>query len=678
MSGNPDIQSQTPSLDTQLPLEAVKLLFQANPQPMWIYDAETTRFLDVNQAAIETYGYSREEFLSMNADQLWPSGFQVDFFSAVSDEPTALKPLLVQHKRKTGELLDVKAVTRPLTYSGVRARLVSAIDISTQKASERALRKTQEDLEQRVEERTSELIKANEELLHEIAQRRQVEKTLREREEFFRLLSENMTDMIAVVGRDGRRLYNSSSYKDVLGEPEGLQGTDSFADIHPDDQERMRAVFNRTLETGEGERAEYRFLLPDRSVRYVESLGNVIKDENGEVSKLVIVSRDMTERKKAESQLNRLATAVEAAAEAIIITDASEMIEYVNPAFEHLTGYSEDEVIGRTPRSLKQSSKSDLAEYRRAWDRLGKGIAWNGSLTDHRRDGAPFSVEETIAPIRDNEGALIGFVAVIRDITARTRAEESVRSLNEELESRVMHRTSQLENANQELEAFSYSVSHDLRAPLRAIDGFSRILLDEQGPTLSDEGRRLLSRVRANTQQMGMLIDDLLAFSRLSRQALQRQTSCHREIVERALGDLREELVERDVDVRIGDLPDSQSDPALLKQIYVNLLSNAFKFTRDSSPSVIEVGAKEQDGNTVYFVRDNGVGFDARYEDKLFGVFQRLHRAEDYEGTGVGLAIVNRIVQRHDGQITAESEPGKGATFYFTLRESEANHGCRN
>jgi len=675
VSADSDINNSAPCLDPNSRDETIDLLFEANPQPMWIYDAETTRFLDVNQAAIVAYGYSREEFLAMKADELWPAEFQVDFFSAVSDDAGDAGTIDFEHRRKDGQPLEVKVATRPLIYLGVSARLVSAMDVSEQKRSERALRKAQEDLEQRMEERTAELIKANEELLQEIAQRKQVEKTLREREEFFRLLSDNMTDMIAVIDRDGRRLYNSASYRDVLGDVEELHGTDSFADIHPDDQERMKQIFQKTVETGEGQRAEFRFLLPDRSVRYVESLGSVIRDDRGEVSKLVVVSRDMTDRKLAESQLSRLATAVEAAAEAIIITDANETIEYVNPAFEHLTGYSEDEVVGRTPRSLKRAKDKELAEYTKAWDRLKQGIAWSGSLTDHRRNGAPFAAEETIAPIRDNQGSLIGFVAVIRDITARRQAEENVRKLNEELETRVEQRTEQLKNAYQELEAFSYSVSHDLRAPLRAIDGFSRILLDEHGSGLSEEGRRLLSRVRVNTQQMGDLIDDLLTFSRLSRQPLERQTTALREVIERALSDLREERREREAEIRIGELPDAPADPALLKQVYVNLLSNALKFTRDAAPAVIEIEASERDGETVYSVRDNGVGFDAQYEDKLFGVFQRLHRAEDYEGTGVGLAIVQRIVQRHGGRVWAESPPGGGAAFHFTLKEPEAPNG---
>ena len=648
--------------------EAARLLFESNPQPMWIYNADSLKFLDVNRAAIDAYGYTREEFLAMGIGQLWPAGIQMDLFAAFSEDPAKPQSLLAQHRTKSGELLEVKVASRPLTFQNVSARLAFAVDITEQKKSARALRKTQEDLEQRVQERAAELIKANEELLQEIAQRKQVEKALREREEFFRLLSDNMTDMIAVVDRKGRRLYNSASYRNVLGDPEGLHGTDSFADIHPDDQERVKAIFRQTVESGEGQRAEYRFLLPDRSVRYVESQGSVVKDESGEVTKVVVVSRDMTERNRAESELSRLATAVEAAAEAIVITDAKEAIVYANPAFEHLTGYSEDEAVGQSPRALKQCDEKDMLSYNRAWDRLKLGVAWNGALTDKRRDGSAYAAEETIAPIRNNQGSLIGFVSVLRDVTERQQAEEKVRKLNEELEMRVARRTAELESAYQELEAFSYSVSHDLRAPLRAIDGYSRILLDDHAGDLSEEGRRLFSRVRDNTQQMGQLIDDLLTFSRLSRQPLTRQETCHGEVIKRALGDLREERKDREVDIRIGDLPPSQADPSLLKQVYVNLLSNALKFTRETERPVIEISAESQAGASVYCVKDNGVGFDARYEEKLFGVFQRLHRAEDYDGTGVGLAIVQRIVQRHGGKVWARSEPGAGAEFRFTLQ----------
>jgi signal transduction histidine kinase len=262
--------------------------------------------------------------------------------------------------------------------------------------------------------------------------------------------------------------------------------------------------------------------------------------------------------------------------------------------------------------------------------------------------------------------AVVGLFGLYRrDVAERRRAQA-------ELERRVTERTAELEAANKELEAFSYTVSHDLRAPLRAIDGFSRILIDDFSASLPAECQDYLRDVRENTQQMGRLVDDLLIFSRLSRQPLKRETIDTAELVRQVVEDLRAEMDGRQVALRIGGMPASHGDAALLKQVWANLLSNALKYTSKRSAATIEVDSlNAPDGEPIYFVRDNGVGFDMQYAHKLFGVFQRLHRAEEYSGTGVGLAIVQRIVQRHGGRVWAEARPDEGATFFFTLKSSE-------
>lgn len=252
------------------------------------------------------------------------------------------------------------------------------------------------------------------------------------------------------------------------------------------------------------------------------------------------------------------------------------------------------------------------------------------------------------------------------DLKMRTRLHQMEAEIFQDAQ-RIQEANRKLEAANKELESFSYSVSHDLRAPLRTVDGFSQAVLEDFGPQLPEEGRRYLHLIRQGAQRMGRLIDHLLAFSRLSRAAVNRTTVDTEKLVRTVLAELSRQREGREVEIIIHPLPSCQADAALLHQVWTNLLSNAFKYTQKCDEARIEIGCNSSAAGDVFFVRDNGAGFDMRYADKLFGVFQRLHRAEDYEGTGVGLAIVQRIVQRHGGAVWAEAAVGHGAAFHFTL-----------
>jgi len=236
-----------------------------------------------------------------------------------------------------------------------------------------------------------------------------------------------------------------------------------------------------------------------------------------------------------------------------------------------------------------------------------------------------------------------------------------------DLEQRLARRTAELEAAHKELQDFSYSISHDLRAPLRAVNGFSRIVLEEFGSQLPEEARRHLERVRSAGERMGELIEGLLTFSHSGRQSLKQETVNSIEVAQSALEELNSEQNGRQIDLRIGKLSPCKADPMLFRQVWINLFSNAIKFTRDRTPAIIEAGSTREKGEVVYFVRDNGAGFDMQYSNKLFGMFQRLHRADEFAGLGIGLAVAQRIIHRHGGRIWAEGKVDEGATFFFTV-----------
>jgi PAS domain S-box-containing protein len=388
---------------------------------------------------------------------------------------------------------------------------------------------------------------------------------------------------------------------------------------------------------------------------------------------LGIYFQDITQKRKAAEQLLLLQTAVSRLNDVVMITeatphgDAGLNMVFVNDAFERMTGYSKDEVLGKSPRILQgvQTQRAELDRIRAA---LEKGEPVRAELINYNKAGSAYWVEFEIVPIADAQGIFTHFVAIERDITQRKQAEEQILQLNAQLEDRVQQRTAQLEAANRELEAFSYSVSHDLRSPLNTINGFCQMLLKTHSDHLDEKGQHYLNRIRAGAQQMGELIDGLLMLARLSRDPMRLQSVDLSAIAMRIEQELREREPEREVQVQVQDGLRVRGDSVLLSLVLQNLLANAWKFSSKLADARIEIGSEiAADGQTVYFVRDNGAGFDMTYADKLFGVFQRLHSPSEFAGTGVGLATVKRIVERHGGHVWAQSSLNEGATFYFTL-----------
>ncbi|HEU5071042.1 MAG TPA: PAS domain S-box protein [Verrucomicrobiae bacterium] len=422
-----------------------------------------------------------------------------------------------------------------------------------------------------------------------------------------------------------------------------------------------------TIARGRVWKGEIKNRAKDGSLYWVDTTIVPFLDAAGKPRQYVAIRADITERKAAEMAQLQLVAIVNSSDDAIIGKTLDGIITSWNSGAENIFGYTAVEMLGQTVLKLippeRQTEETDILA------RIGRGERLAQFETVRvRKDGSRVDVSLTISPILDGRGRIIGASKIARDITERKRAREQIQRLNADLERRVAERTAELETANKELEAFSYSVSHDLRAPLRAVSGFAGIVIEDFGGQLPAEGQRYLERIRSGGQRMGELIDDLLAFSRLSRQPLNRQLVDTRRVVQAALDETRAQREGRDLDLNVGELPACHGDPALLKQVWVNLVSNAVKYTRGKTPAVVEIGSARENDETVYFIRDNGTGFDMQYAGKLFGVFQRLHRDDEFEGTGVGLAIVQRIVHRHGGRVWAEAAIGRGATFYLTLK----------
>ena len=431
-----------------------------------------------------------------------------------------------------------------------------------------------------------------------------------------------------------------------------------------DAEETIRALQAELAETNRGLIAlswELEQRVDERTTQ-LRAAHDELQRTNAELMQLTLDLEDrVAQRTESEERFRNLA---ETASDAILSADSSGKIIYFNPAAERIFSYSSTEIIGQPltllmPERFHDPHRQGLDRFLRTGEArvIGKTV----ELAARRKNGSEFPIALALSSWKTREGTF--FTAILSDITERKRAEESL----EQHRSELAQSNAEFAAANKELETFSYSVSHDLRAPLRAIDGFSKVLLHEYGEKLDEQGCRYVDRVGAAAQRMAMLIDDLLTLSRISRATLRREPVSLTELARGTVAALRERDPSRSVSIEIAGGLQAHGDARLIAIVFDNLLGNAWKFTAKHPQAQIAVGQENKGKETIFFVRDNGAGFDMAYADKLFAPFQRLHRDSDFEGTGIGLATVQRIISRHGGRIWAEAEVGKGATFRFTL-----------
>ncbi len=612
-------------------------LLEAVPDAMVVV-AEDGRLLRVNEAALHLFGYSREELDAQPLEMLLPERFH-------KVHPGHRGRYLESPKRRPmGTALDLFGRRKDGT------EFPAEISLAPMRSSEGLF------------------VTA---VVRDVSARKRAEAMWRESDARYHSVLDNMLEAVQILGFDWRYLYlNDAAARNGRQVKEEMLGHTVMERFPGFEKSEMFAALRSCMEERTARVAEFEFDYPDGSRGWFEFSIQPVPEG------LFILSLDITARKRVEheiralnadlerrvkertAQVERLAAIVDSSDDAIIGRNLEGVVTSWNKGAERLFGYPAEEMLGRPLSPLFPPSRAE--EEARLLEVLSQGgRVEHFETVRRRRDGRDLDVSASLSPILDASGRVIGISKIVRDISETKRAQEA-----------LARAKSAAEAANQELESFSYSVAHDLRAPLRSIDGFSQALVDDCLPQLDPDGKKYLSFIRESAQQMAQLIDDLLSLSRVTRSDLRHQRVDLSALARAALERLQRSQPERRVETVLQDGLVAEGDPQLLGVVLDNLLGNAWKFTGKHAAPRIEFGATSKSERWVYFVRDNGAGFDMAYAHKLFGVFQRLHAASEFEGTGVGLAIVHRVVGRHGGRVWGEGETDRGATFYFTLNDA--------
>lgn len=605
-----------------------RLLFEGNPHPMWVFDQETLAFLAVNDIATRHYGYSQEEFLSLTIKDICPPKDIPNLLNCLANIKISSgfeQAGVWKHRKKDGTLIDVEITMNPIYFKGRKAVLILAHDITKRKRIEGELRKLSNAVEQ-------------------------------------------SPSSVVITDTEGNIEYVNPKFSKVTGytRKEAVSQNPRILKSGEIPPEGYKELWD-TITSGEEWRGEFHNKKKNGELYWEYASISPIKNTEGVITHFLAVKEDITDRKLMEKALQeseqKYRGLYESIKDGIVRTDMEGNILDYNQAYLDMLGYTKEEVTKLTYQQITPAQWYETEEMIIKNQIVAKGYSDEYEKEYIKKDGTVFPINIKVWLIKNEQGQPDGMWGIIRDISERKKAEKELKKQRNYLE----NLTIQLTAANQELEAFCYSVSHDLRSPLRNMDGFSKALLEDYPDKLDTQGKNYLQRISAASQRMGQLIDDLLNLSRITRSEMSHKVVDLSAQVEIIVRELQEKHPDRHVEFVITQGLVVNGDPQLLKIALNNLLSNAWKFTRNCSQAKIEFGTTRHNGNSVFFVRDNGIGFDMTYANKLFGAFQRLHSVTEFEGTGIGLATVQRIIHRHGGTVRAEGAVNQGATIYFTL-----------
>lgn len=493
---------------------------------------------------------------------------------------------------------------------------------------------------------------------------------LQKSEDLYREVVESQNELICRRAPDGTCIFANAAFcRYYKKTSEEIIGTTFFPEIPGNVQSIHDTIIHTLSPEKPSLHFHHRVIVPDDIVRWHSCQVRGFFDIDGTLTEIQEVCRDISERIEFENALKesegRFRNLIEESPISIAILRAG-MIVYANPALISLLGYQkESSPVGLSFLKFIPEEQRESLAYRNSMRNAGVPVPNEYETLATKIDGSVFHCHVLVSEIELSDGPAT--IAYLTDITRRKVAEEELNTLYADMEQKVKVRTAELTRANQELESFSYSVSHDLKSPLRAIDGYSSILSQKYAQKLPDDAKIYLTKIRQNTLYMADLINDVLELSRIGRVSLKKERIEIGKIVQEVIDEFSSDITDRNVNVKISQMPPCTADPLLVHLVYSNLISNAIKFSRNRTLPLIEFGSYSRDGEVVYYVKDNGIGFDMKYADTLFKVFTRLHNSADYEGTGIGLAIVSRIIERHGGRIWVDAESDRGATFFFTF-----------